>query len=142
MKVELKMPKELQEKMGKLFDSIMGMLEAQSRSYSTAPTYSARFYSPMPSLTPEEPPTEEEKTVVEAWVKEVDPVIQKEAIAILAEEVRHMMLMGGNVKAIARELKKGKKPKLVRKKEGRRDPLYIQLGDGIEESIEEIYVLG
>jgi hypothetical protein len=53
-----------------------------------------------------------------------------------------MMLMGGNVKAIAGALKKGKKPRLVRKKEGRRDPLYVQVGDGVEEPIEEIYIFG
>ena len=139
MKVELTIPKEMREKANKALDSLIQMIQAQTISYAPSrPTYAMT----MPSLTPAEPPTEEEIHAVEAWVKEVDTVIQNEAIVVLKEEIRSMMMMGGNVKAIAGALKKGKKPKLVRKKEGRRDPLYIQLGDGVEEPIEEIYVLG
>lgn len=142
MKVELKIPEKLADKMGTLADSVIQLIQVQAQqtqSYLTTRPYANMV---MPSLRSEEPPTEEEKATVEAWLNEVDPVVQKEALAVLREEIRGMMLMGGNVKAIAGALKKGKKPKLVRKKEGRHDPLFIQLGDGVEEPIEEIHVFG
>jgi hypothetical protein len=57
-------------------------------------------------------------------------------------QIRELMLMGGNLQRIKERLKSGKKPKLVRKKEGRRDPVYMQFGDGVEEPIEEYYLIG
>jgi hypothetical protein len=140
--VKIELSKETQDKLGKLADVIIECLQVQTQIANRAYNPGSRYAVPMLVSHLEEPPTEEEKATVEAWIKEVDPVVQKEATAILADEIRSMMLMGGNVKAIAGKLKEGKKPRLVRKKEGRRDPLYIQLGDGVEEPIEEIYVLG
>ena len=138
MKVELKLPKKMAEKFDKLAEAALNLIQTQtSTAYPTGrPAYA------VPMISPFEEPTKEEKEVVEAWMKEIDPVIEKEAVAVLKGQVRDMMRMGGNVKAVAKALKEKKKPKLVRKKEGRRDPLYIQIGDGIEEPIEEIYLFG
>jgi hypothetical protein len=140
VKVELEMPKEVTEKLSKLVDAFNQLVQAQL-SVSTS-TSTSRLYPIAVPASPLEEPTEEEKAAVEAWLKEVNPVIKKEAEITVENEIRQMMLMGGNVKAIAGALKKGKKPRLVRKKEGRRDPLYVQVGDGVEEPIEEIYIFG
>jgi len=138
--VNLKLPKKMEEKFDKIADAFLQLAQSQTQVMSSNFTPGrATFTVP---VSPFEAPTEEEKQVVEAWMKEIDPVIEKEAVAMLKEQVQGMMLMGGNVKAVAKALKEKKKPKLVRKKEGRRDPLYIQIGDGVEEPIEEIYLFG
>ena len=140
MRVELEVPKKITEKIDKLVDVFTQLAQAQLSVSTNAST--SRWYPVAVPASPLEEPTEEEKAAVEAWLKEVNPVIKKEAEITVENEIRQMMLMGGNVKAIAGALKKGKKPRLVRKKEGRRDPLYVQVGDGVEEPIEEIYIFG
>ena len=94
------------------------------------------------SVSPLEPPPEEEKQWLETFITELEPDIQKQTAELVKSQIREWMLMGGNIKAVKERLKKGKKPKIVRKKEGRRDPLYLQFGDGVDEPIEEIYLLG
>ena len=141
MKVELEVPKNMREKIDRVADAFLQLVQTQvSSTYNTGTrTFGVPIAYP---VNPLDEPTKEEKEVVEAWMKEIDPVIEKEAVTMLKGQVRDMMLMGGNVKAVAKALKEKKKPKLVRKKEGRRDPLYIQIGDGVEEPIEEIYLFG
>jgi hypothetical protein len=141
VEVKLKLPKKMEEKFDKITDAALQLLQTQvSNTYNTGTrTFGVPIAYP---VNPLEEPTKEEKEVVEAWMKEIDPVIEKEAVTMLKGQVRDMMLMGGNIKAVAKALKEKKKPKLVRKKEGRRDPLYIQIGDGVEEPIEEIYLFG
>ncbi len=50
--------------------------------------------------------------------------------------------MGGNIQRLKELFKRKGPPKLVRKRENMRDPLYLQFGDGLETEIEEIYLLG
>jgi hypothetical protein len=139
--MNLKLPKNITDKLERLTDALLQLMQTQASNTYNASTRT--FGAPVAyPVNPLEEPTKEEKEAVEAWMKEIDPVIEKEAVVMLKEQVRGMMLMGGNIKAVAKALKEKKKPKLVRKKEGRRDPLFIQIGDGVEEPIEEIYIFG
>lgn len=134
--VKLEIPEKTIEAIEKLTNALIQALQSP---FSVQPTrLSPAPYGPIEPIVV----TDEEKALVEAWLKEVDPVIEKEAISTLKMEIREMMRMGGNVKAISKAIKEGKKPKIVRKKEGRRDPLFIHIGDGVEEPIEEIYIFG
>ena len=105
----------------------------------------------MPSLpsflnrqpTPEEIEMQKKETEeVDAFLANMEPQIQQQATALIKEEVRELLLMGGNRQRILELLRAGKAPKIVRKKEGRRDPLFFQWGDGISEPIEEMRILG
>jgi hypothetical protein len=142
VEMKLKLSKKMEEKFDKIADAFLQLVQSQVMQTTSSNFAFGRATFAVPVSPLEAPPTEEEKQVVEAWMKEIDPVIEKEAVTMLKGQVRDMMLMGGNIKAVAKALKEKKKPKLVRKKEGRRDPLYIQIGDGVEEPIEEIYLFG
>jgi hypothetical protein len=99
----------------------------------------AQIYQP----TPEEVEAEKrETTEVDAFISKMEPEIKTQTEALIKEEVRDMLLLGGNRQRILALLKAGKTPRLVRKKEGRRDPLFLQFGDGIADPIEEMQILG
>ena len=142
MKVELKISKKASESIEKIANITTRLLDAQLANLTNYNPPRVAYASPVSMTSTMEEPTEEEKTVVEAWMKAMEPVITAEAMNVIKAEVQQMMLMGGNIKRVAKALKEGKKPKLVRKKEGRRDPLFLQIGDGVEDPIEEIYVFG
>lgn len=143
--IKIEIPKDLQESMRRAFDltnSILGLEMQRHQQWAATPIGRPMVTAMSGPLRPEDEPTEEEKEMAKVWMAEMDSVITQEAVSMVKEEIRQMMVMGGNVKRVAEELKKGKKPKLVRKKEGRRDPLYIQFGDGVDEPIEEIHLFG
>jgi len=136
----LELPEGFQERFGALARAFEQLIAAQlATSRGVSPPLSAPSTA---TFSPLEPPTEEEKAWLEDFLKELEPDIQKQTAELVKSQIREWMLMGGNIKAIKERLKKGKEPKIVRKKEGRRDPLYLQFGDGIEEPIEEVYLLG
>ena len=138
--VKLVIGNKLQEKMEKALDAFQNLINAQAMSQQSMRAYTSIGPVPYPSTV--DPPTEDEKKTVEVWLEAMGPVIEQEAINTVKQEIQQLMLRGGNVKRVAEELKKGKKPRLVRKKEGRRDPLFLQMGDGVEEPIEEIHIFG
>lgn len=134
----LKLPKRFEERADRLFNGFEQLINAQLAMSRGLP----QPLSMPASISPFEPPSEEEKAWLENFMKELEPDIQKQTEEMVKSQIREWMLMGGNLKAIKERLKKGTKPKVVRKKEGRRDPLYLQFGDGINEAIEEVYILG
>ena len=100
-------------------------------------------YSPYIAESPEEAAKRRQETdEVDAFISTMEPQIKIQTEALIKEEVREMMLMGGNRQRILELLRAGKTPHFVRKKEGRRDPLFLQFGDGVSTPIEEIRVLG
>ena len=105
--------------------------------FATAPAYRA-----VPESPEEIEARKKEVTEVDTFLSNMEPQIKVQAEALVKEEVREMLLMGGNRQRILELLRLGKVPKIVRKKEGRRDPLYLQWGDGIIEPIEEMQILG
>lgn len=136
----LKLPKGFEKRFESLLTAFEQMIQAQlSMSRGVSPPLP--IVGPTP-ISPFEPPTEEEKQWLENFVNELEPEIKKQAEELVKSQIREWMLMGGNVRAIKERLKKGQKPKIVRKKEGRRDPIYLQFGDGVNEPIEEVYLLG
>jgi hypothetical protein len=110
-------------------------------------------YSPMPNIafptaqihqvTPEEAEAEKKAmSEVDAFITKMEPEIKTQTEALIKEEIRDMLLMGGNRPRILELLRAGKTPRIIRKKEGRRDPLFLQFGDGLAEPIEEMQILG
>jgi hypothetical protein len=85
---------------------------------------------------------EQETSEVDAFIETMGPDIKIQTEALIKEEIREMLLMGGNRQRILELLRAGKTPRIIRKKEGRRDPLFLQWGDGIADSIEEMRILG
>lgn len=139
VKIKIELHKESLDRIDKSLERFDKLIDSFNRMATPPPTpTSSLTYAPYPP----EPVTDEEKATVEDWLKTVDPIIQQEAISMLKQEVRDMVLMGGNAKAISKALKEGKKPKLVRKKIGKRDPLFLQIGDGVDEPIEEFHIFG
>jgi len=137
----LNLPESFTDSAKRLMSAFEQLVVAQlAMSRGVSPPLSTS--SPQSQLSPLEPPSEEEKQWLEGYLKELEPDIQKQTAELVKSQVREWMLMGGNIKAIKERLKGGKKAKIVRKKEGRRDPLYLQFGDGVEEPIEEVYLLG
>ena len=144
-----KEPKETMHKLDpdamSLFQNLLNAVAANSFPraapiFATAPAYPA--YRAVPESPEEIEARNKENAEVDAFLANMEPQIKVQAEALVKEEVREMLLMGGNRQRILELLRLGKVPKIVRKKEGRRDPLYLQWGDGIIEPIEEMQILG
>lgn len=113
-------------------------------------TFTPDFAPPIPMMiashhveTPEEIEMRKKETSeVDAFISKMEPEIKTQTEALIKEEIREMLLMGGNRPRILELLRAGKTPKIIRKKEGRRDPLFLQFGDGIADPIEETRILG
>jgi len=125
-----------------IFQNILAALGANNFPraapiFATAPAYRA-----VPESPEEIEARKKEYAEVDAFLANIEPQIKVQAEALVKEEVREMLLMGGNRQRILELLRLGKVPKIIRKKEGRRDPLYLQWGDGIIEPIEEMQILG
>ena len=137
--IKVEMPKEVAKKISRFTDTLQAYFENQTLP-RTVPIAMA-----MPRIA-SQPATKEEKKdreLIEKFIEGLEPEIQKHAYKMVKEQIHQLLLMGGNRRRIVELLKLGKIPKLIRKKEGpRRDPLYLQFGDGVEEPIEEIYILG
>lgn len=88
------------------------------------------------------PPSEEDAKFVDAIIKDMEPEIQSQTAALIRTELREAMLLGGNLGRIKELLRSGRMPKIVRKRERGRDPLYLQFGDGVKDEIEEFRILG
>ena len=141
-----KEPKETMHKLDpdamSLFQNLLNAVAANSfpraaPMYATVPAYRV-----VPESPEEIEARKKEVTEIDVFLANMEPQIKVQAEALVKEEVREMLLMGGNRQRILELLRLGKVPKIVRKKEGRRDPLYLQWGDGIIEPIEEMQILG
>jgi hypothetical protein len=139
--IKIVLPKDLQERAGRAVDLITSVLMNQ---------YGARSVLPSPTLpTPmalvggtEFGPSREDQEWLDQYMKQIEPELRQQSEELLRTQVRESLLLGGNLRRLKEAIRKGQKPKIVRKREGRRDPLYIQLGDGIAETMEEIYLFG
>ena len=81
---------------------------------------------------------EEAKKDTEEILEAMKPDIEENGTELLEGVLRETvtMLDGGTKKKIKKEMKAGRKPKLRRKK----GCLYLVIGDGVSEPIEEIYL--
>lgn len=113
-----------------------------SSTASFAPAFGSIAF-PSHIETPEEAELRKKETSeVDAFISKMEPEIKTQTEALIKEEIRDMLLLGGNRPRILELLRAGKTPRIIRKKEGRRDPLYLQFGDGVAEPIEEMQILG
>lgn len=125
-----------------LFQNLLASL-GNNNFLRAAPIYSTvEAFRAVPETPEQIEARKKEVTEVDAFLTNMEPQIKVQAEALVKEEVREMLLMGGNRQRILELLRLGKVPKIIRKKEGRRDPLYLQWGDGIVEPIEEMQILG
>ena len=107
-----------------LYDSTHGSRGAVIRAVAGGP---GPFH---PTLTPEE------QDLYDGLMADLGPEMQRQAEELIKTEMR------GNWTRVKEFLKSGKKAKLVRKREGTRDSLFLQFGDGVETEIEEFRILG
>lgn len=136
--VKVTIPEDLSKIILRLAETMQATLENQMVSPRVGIARPA-IYRPSEPITKE---GKKDREVIEKFVESIEPEIQKQAYKMVKEQIHELLLMGGNRRRIVELLKLGKIPKLIRKKEGPRDPLWLQFGDGIEEPIEEIYLLG
>ena len=136
--VKVTIPEDLSKIILRLAETMQATLENQMVSPRVGIARPA-IYRPSEPITKE---GKKDREVIEKFVESIEPEIQKQAYKMVKEQIHDLLLMGGNRRRILELLKLGKIPKLIRKKEGPRDPLWLQFGDGVEEAIEEIYILG
>jgi len=84
----------------------------------------------------------EDKELMEKLLVELGPDIKVQTEELFKTEIRDSMMLGGNWARLKQLIQSGEKPKIVRKRQGGRDPLYLQFGDGVTKEIEEIRFLG
>ena len=136
----MQLSKELQARL--LFVSDMALQVLQRNAQQTV-GYSG--IAPYPIALSGEMATERkaDEEWVDNYLKQIEPELKQQAEALFRSSVREAMLQGGNVRRLKEAIKRGVKPKIVRKRQiGGRDPLFIQIGDGIAEEMEEVYLLG
>jgi hypothetical protein len=146
-------PKQVVHGLSPEIQSTMDTITQLMRQFISPPVYAPvmpSFSSMLPRRTtdiltrsPEEIEAEKKETTeVDAFITKMEPEIKTQTEALIKEEIRDMLLLGGNRQRILALLRAGKTPRLVRKKEGRRDPLFLQFGDGVADPIEEMQILG
>lgn len=113
------------------------------RSYASPPTapvprLAIRRVRAGPFKEAEAKLAEEEKKIEDEIMESLKEDIHETAEDLLTSVVRKNISMfdGGTKKKIQEEIKKGKKPKLKRKK----GCLYLSIGDGVTSEIEEFYL--
>ena len=144
---KMNLPKELAEKINRLLDTYQATLQNQLTPNTTRSLFQTmqRMVGSAVSkpLTEEEKKQEEKDTeMMKKFLAGMEPEILEQTQLMVKEQIQELLLMGGNRRRILELLKLGKIPKLIRKKEARGDPLYLQFGDGVKEPIEEIYIIG
>ncbi|GAI38559.1 unnamed protein product, partial [marine sediment metagenome] len=77
------------------------------------------------------------KAVIDKFMDQMRPDIEKKAVELLKNEVRDKIARTGNINKIIKAVKAGKKPSLKRKK----GCIYLQLGSGDpNDQIEEFII--
>lgn len=89
------------------------------------------------SLHYEELPIHDRKTI-DDFVAQLEPEIEAKSKDLMRAEIRDRIVKMGNMPAIEKLLRRGKEPKLMRK----RGCIYIQFGDGTPyNEIEEFMIV-
>ncbi len=130
--------KETEAKVGRLLDLAAASLEQLQRNQAQW-NQSRVVVGP---AFPSSPVTKEDEDWLNTYLAQIGPEIRKQTEELVRSQVREAMLMGGNIQRLKELFKRKGPPKLVRKREATRDPLYLQFGDGLQTEIEEIYLLG
>ena len=139
------LPKKTTDKIDALLDTMKPLVELSVAQMQVQmwnrPMAVSGHIGTMPGVTPPEM-TDEEKKLYDGLMTTLEPEIKRQTEELVKTEIRNMMLLGGNWTRVKEFLKLGKVPKIVRKREGPRDPLFLQFGDGVADEIEEFRILG
>lgn len=115
-----------------VFDKMMNTNMGREWAKAVEPVFE-RIYPRQPSAVPmlggivsAGEPSQEDIGVVDAFMENLEPEIKEIAVAMIREEIRDKLLLGGHAKKIKEALTKKRRAKIKRKK----GCVFLELGEG------------